>query len=149
MLEVHARGAQKALEVCRANRGENRIPGGIACSDFTDGVAISALYFAHRSHTEYLKFPRNTVSSLGASGKLTEYIGIIIVKTIRCTPDVFSDLQEGLQDYIRTLQVLMDHAPHHTFEEIESVFVDDFGKPTSELFKEIDRTPLAAASLAQ
>jgi ubiquinone biosynthesis protein len=53
------------------------------------------------------------------------------------------------QEYVNVLRVLLDHAPHHPFEEIESVFVQDFGKPSSELFKEISKEPLAAASLAQ
>eukprot|EP00240_Pyramimonas_obovata_P000664 CAMPEP_0118923986 /NCGR_PEP_ID=MMETSP1169-20130426/2312_1 /TAXON_ID=36882 /ORGANISM="Pyramimonas obovata, Strain CCMP722" /LENGTH=545 /DNA_ID=CAMNT_0006865059 /DNA_START=44 /DNA_END=1681 /DNA_ORIENTATION=- len=96
MKEVHARGAQKALEVCRANRGI------------------------------YIKAAQFVASLQGGAG------------------------DHGIpRDYVTVLQVLMDHAPHHTFEEIESVFVEDFGKPASELFKEIDKTPIAAASLAQ
>jgi predicted unusual protein kinase regulating ubiquinone biosynthesis (AarF/ABC1/UbiB family) len=47
------------------------------------------------------------------------------------------------------VQELMDHAPHVPFEEIDSVFVEEYGKGSAELFKEFEKEPLAAASLAQ
>jgi len=53
------------------------------------------------------------------------------------------------KEYVRVLQELMDHAPHVPFEEIDSVFVEEFGKGSAELFQEFEEEPLAAASLAQ
>lgn len=96
MLEVHTKGAQKALEVCRANRGI------------------------------YIKAAQFVASLQGGAG------------------------DHGIpKEYVRVLQELMDHAPHHAFEEIDGVFVEEFGEGTAQLFKHFEREPLAAASLAQ
>ena len=38
----------------------------------------------------------------------------------------------------------MDHSPHHAFEEIDGVFVEEFGEGTAQLFKHFEREPLAA-----
>lgn len=52
-------------------------------------------------------------------------------------------------EYCDTFSVLQDQVPHVPFEDIEKVFVRDFGAPVEELFLEFEKTPFAAASLAQ
>jgi len=96
MREVHLIGAQKALELCRTNRGI------------------------------YIKAAQFVASLQGGAG------------------------DHGIpKEYVQVLQELMDHAPHHSFEEIDSVFKEEFGKGSAELFKSIEHTPIGAASLAQ
>jgi aarF domain-containing kinase len=52
-------------------------------------------------------------------------------------------------EYIETLYVLQDQAPFVSYEEIEKVIFQEFGKKPDELFDYFDKRPLAAASLAQ
>ena len=52
-------------------------------------------------------------------------------------------------EYCDTFSVLQDQVPHVPFEDIEKVFVRDVGAPVEELFLEFEKTPFAAASLAQ
>lgn len=51
--------------------------------------------------------------------------------------------------FVKKLAVLQDKVPPHPFEEVEAVFVRQLGKPAEQLFKTIERTPIAAASLGQ
>jgi hypothetical protein len=53
------------------------------------------------------------------------------------------------REYSTQLSQLQDRAPHVSFEEIDGVLVQEFGRGSAELFKDFDREPLAAASLAQ
>ena len=53
------------------------------------------------------------------------------------------------REYSTQLSQLQDHASHHSFAEIDNVLVAEFGKGSAELFKEFQKEPLAAASLAQ
>eukprot|EP00339_Tiarina_fusa_P004200 CAMPEP_0117004420 /NCGR_PEP_ID=MMETSP0472-20121206/5401_1 /TAXON_ID=693140 ORGANISM="Tiarina fusus, Strain LIS" /NCGR_SAMPLE_ID=MMETSP0472 /ASSEMBLY_ACC=CAM_ASM_000603 /LENGTH=96 /DNA_ID=CAMNT_0004705373 /DNA_START=527 /DNA_END=814 /DNA_ORIENTATION=- len=47
------------------------------------------------------------------------------------------------------MKILQSTAPFVEFSELESIFIEEYGKPTSELFEEFDKNPIAAASLAQ
>ena len=66
-----------------------------------------------------------------------------------------ASLQGGAGDkgvpmaYVKTLRVLTDRAPFRPFKFMETVLVEDFGQPGSQLFANIEETPIAAASLAQ
>lgn len=51
--------------------------------------------------------------------------------------------------YTKKLQVLQDQVPPHGFHEVEKVFKESFGKLPSECFRDIEREPIAAASLGQ
>jgi ubiquinone biosynthesis protein len=51
--------------------------------------------------------------------------------------------------YTRKLAVLQDKVPPHAFHEVEAVFKAEFGKLPSECFRDIEREPIAAASLGQ
>jgi ubiquinone biosynthesis protein len=51
--------------------------------------------------------------------------------------------------FTRELESLQDNVPPHPFRDVEKAFVASFGKPPSEYFASIQRTPVAAASLGQ
>lgn len=53
------------------------------------------------------------------------------------------------KEYVNVLSVLTDKAPGKPFAEMAPVLAEEFGKPHTEIFRWIDETPLAAASLAQ
>ena len=51
--------------------------------------------------------------------------------------------------YVRTLSQAHDRIPPRPFEQIREVVEADLGKPLDAIFAEFERTPVAAASLAQ
>ena len=51
--------------------------------------------------------------------------------------------------YIEELAKLQDSVPPESFEDINSVFMEDFSHSVDELFLEFDKKPLASASIAQ
>jgi len=53
------------------------------------------------------------------------------------------------REYIEEFRKLQDKIPAVSFAEISQQFEREFGQPISEVFAEIDETPLAAASIAQ
>jgi aarF domain-containing kinase len=52
-------------------------------------------------------------------------------------------------EYCDTLSQLFDQVPSEDFDSIKYIFQQDFNSTVEELFLEFDKTPLAAASLAQ
>eukprot|EP01006_Ploeotia_vitrea_P018106 TRINITY_DN49371_c0_g1_i1.p1 TRINITY_DN49371_c0_g1~~TRINITY_DN49371_c0_g1_i1.p1 ORF type:complete len:586 (+),score=56.79 TRINITY_DN49371_c0_g1_i1:51-1760(+) len=66
-----------------------------------------------------------------------------------------SSLQGGAGDhsvpkeFTSVLSELTDHVPPKPLEVIDEVFKEDFGKSATDLFKEFNPEPIAAASLAQ
>ncbi|XP_052819368.1 uncharacterized aarF domain-containing protein kinase 5-like isoform X2 [Mya arenaria] len=53
------------------------------------------------------------------------------------------------KEYVDTLVILQDKALHMEPQEMEELFLEDFGSSPHTLFKEFDEEPIAAASLAQ
>lgn len=53
------------------------------------------------------------------------------------------------KEYTRTLAALQDKCFPTTREDVQKVFLTDFGQMPEEIFKEFDYKPVAAASLAQ
>ena len=51
--------------------------------------------------------------------------------------------------YIRTLAPLQDRMPPRSWSEIEKAITRELGQPPTEVFAEIEREPVAAASIAQ
>lgn len=52
-------------------------------------------------------------------------------------------------EYTKTLQQLHDKCLPRNRNEVEKIFVQEFGSPPEEVFKEFNHEPIAAASLAQ
>ncbi|CAH2286298.1 Hypothetical predicted protein [Pelobates cultripes] len=52
-------------------------------------------------------------------------------------------------EYTKTLRVLEDQALRRRANEVNEIFVEDFGAPVESLFLDFDQEPIAAASLAQ
>jgi hypothetical protein len=53
------------------------------------------------------------------------------------------------REYVEALSVLTDKAPGLPFAHMAPVLEEEFGKPVGDIFKWIEETPIAAASLAQ
>eukprot|EP01124_Arcella_intermedia_P022497 TRINITY_DN3359_c0_g1_i3.p1 TRINITY_DN3359_c0_g1~~TRINITY_DN3359_c0_g1_i3.p1 ORF type:complete len:289 (-),score=69.88 TRINITY_DN3359_c0_g1_i3:47-913(-) len=53
------------------------------------------------------------------------------------------------KQFTDTLAVLQDKAEPTPFAKIEKTILREYGKPSQEIFQEIDKEPIAAASLAQ
>ncbi len=58
-------------------------------------------------------------------------------------PDVFS------AEFIGPLITLQDRVPSFRFSDVRQMIEEDFGRPLEEIFVEIDRQPVASASVAQ
>lgn len=53
------------------------------------------------------------------------------------------------KEYTETLKVLQDKCLVRSANEIEQIFLEEFGKQPSDLFQSLEEEPIAAASLAQ
>lgn len=51
--------------------------------------------------------------------------------------------------YVDEFSKLTDRIPGFEFAEVDKIILDEFGRPASELFDEIEKTPMAAASISQ
>ena len=58
-----------------------------------------------------------------------------------------ADLFPG--EYVEELSKLQDRVPAFSYEQVEIIIEQDFGKPIQELYQNFDPIPLAAASLGQ
>ncbi len=53
------------------------------------------------------------------------------------------------EDFRQEFETLQDAVPPHSFQAVESRFLEEFGKKPQEIFKSFSETPLASASLGQ
>ncbi len=53
------------------------------------------------------------------------------------------------QEYVNELKKLQDEVPPFSFNEVNQIIKNEFGKPISEIFKSFEERPVAAASLSQ
>ena len=75
-----------------------------------------------------------------------ESLGPVFVKfgqLLSVRPDLFPE------DIIEELAKLQDNVPPVTWEEIAATLTRTYGRPFGELFKSLDRVPIASASVAQ
>jgi ubiquinone biosynthesis protein len=75
-----------------------------------------------------------------------ESLGPVFVKfgqLLSVRPDLFPE------DIIEELAKLQDNVPPVTWEEIAATLTRTYGRPFGELFKTLDRVPIASASVAQ
>lgn len=56
---------------------------------------------------------------------------------------------QSLPPEYQMLRVLQDRVKFRDISELEDTFIEDFGKPPTQIFKYFDTTPIAAASIAQ
>lgn len=78
--------------------------------------------------------------------RLFEELGATYIKLgqfIASSPTLFPP------DYVMEFQSCLDNSPVVPFSTIKETIVSDLGKPLNAVFKEIDETPLASASIAQ
>lgn len=52
-------------------------------------------------------------------------------------------------DYLTELEKLQDKVPPFSFEEVEEIFLEEFGQKPGEMFYRIEKDPMAAASIGQ
>lgn len=52
-------------------------------------------------------------------------------------------------EYVETMKPLLNNVPSVDFDVVEMLFLQEFGKTPDEIFLNFERTPIAAASLAQ
>jgi predicted unusual protein kinase regulating ubiquinone biosynthesis (AarF/ABC1/UbiB family) len=52
-------------------------------------------------------------------------------------------------EYVEELSKLQDRVPAFSYEQVEKIILDDFGKTIPELYRSFDPIPIAAASLGQ
>jgi len=78
--------------------------------------------------------------------KLLEVLGASFIKmgqVMSTRPDLFAP------EIIAQLKRLQDRLPAFSFARVERTIAEDTGKPLGETYAEFDRTPVAAASVAQ
>ncbi len=60
-----------------------------------------------------------------------------------------SSLNHVLPPEYHVLQQLQDEAPYNPYEDVEKIFIQDFGMKPDEIFEEFEKIPIASASIAQ
>lgn len=53
------------------------------------------------------------------------------------------------KEYIDTLKCLQDKCLKRESDELNRIFIEDFGEPPSQIFASFEKEPIAAASIAQ
>lgn len=101
--------------------------------------AGKALHWKYVEEVAHLEPPQRVRRALEDMGPTFIKLGQILATRV----DLFSP------EWIAEFEKLQDQAPSLPFEKIQQQLEEDLGAPVDEVFSEFDRTPLAAASIAQ
>ena len=118
-----------------------------------EGIAIVARYRVHHSRAQHLDPERRqeTLEALHRDCAKRLYTMCIELRGGVLKLGQFLSARMDLLPpaYVEELAKLQDRVPAVQFDEIASVIEAELGRPISEIFREIDPKPIAAASLAQ
>jgi len=101
--------------------------------------AGKALHWKYPAEQSHLETPQRIRRALEEMGPTFIKLGQILATRI----DLFQP------DWIREFEKLQDQAPALPFAALEQQLLEDLGAPVDEIFPELDKKPLAAASIAQ
>ncbi len=101
--------------------------------------AGKALHWKYPAEQSHLETPQRIRRALEEMGPTFIKLGQILATRV----DLFQP------EWIREFEKLQDQAPALPFEALEKQLLEDLGAPVDEIFPELDRKPLAAASIAQ
>lgn len=101
--------------------------------------AGKALHWKYPAEQSLLETPQRIRRALEEMGPTFIKLGQILATRV----DLFQP------EWIREFEKLQDQAPVLPFEALEQQLLEDLGAPVDEMFPELERKPLAAASIAQ
>ena len=101
--------------------------------------AGKALHWKYPAEQPHLEPPQRIRRALEEMGPTFIKLGQILATRT----DLFQP------EWIREFEKLQDQAPALPFEALERQLLEDLGAPVDEIFSELDKKPLAAASIAQ
>ncbi len=101
--------------------------------------AGKALHWKYPAEQSHLETPQRIRRALEEMGPTFIKLGQILATRI----DLFQP------EWIREFEKLQDQAPAVPFAALEQQLLEDLGAPVDEIFPELDKKPLAAASIAQ
>lgn len=116
------------------------------------GVRISIMY-----KWQLLHIPEGSLEYTNAMLKCHQRAADMILHGCIQNGGLYIKMGQGLaslnhvlpKEFITTLEALHDRAIARSGDEVDRIFIADFGAKPSDLFLEFDREPFAAASLAQ
>jgi ubiquinone biosynthesis protein len=111
------------------------------------GAALAGWYVKERREGRQRKDP--SISRAGLSRRLRQAFEQLGPTYIKLGQIISSG--EGLfpTELVTEFKLLRDRVPAEEFDDVRTVIEEELGRPLEEVFSSFDRTPLAAASIAQ